>query len=130
MWGMPPAQRGEFVAQREDVLQVDQQPDDPQVPLVGMDEQPVPLTKEIRTPLPAEAGKPARYDDASARTGTATIFMFTEPLRGRRLVRVREPKTAVAWATEVQQRLDCQYPEADRLRLVCDHLNTPRVGSF
>lgn len=47
-----------------------------------------------------------------------------------RLVSVREHKTAVDWATEVQQLLDCQYPEADRIRLVCDNLNTHRVGSF
>ena len=114
----------------EDVLEVYQQPYDPQVPLVCMDEQPVQLTKEIRTPLPAEAGKPERYDYEYERNGTATIFMFTEPLRGMRLVSVREHKTAVDWATEVQQLLDCQYPEADRIRLVCDNLNTHRVGSF
>jgi hypothetical protein len=62
MWVIPPAQSGEFVAHMEDVLEVYQQPYDPQVPLVCMDEQPVQLPKEIRKPLPAEAGKPERYD--------------------------------------------------------------------
>lgn len=114
----------------EDVLEVYHQPYDPQVPLVCMDEQPVQLIKEIRKPLPAKAGQPERFDYAYERHGTATIFMFTEPLRGVRMVSVREHKTAVDWAMEVQQLLDRQYPEADRIRLVCDHLNTHGIGSL
>jgi DDE superfamily endonuclease len=130
MWVIPPAQSGEFVAHMEDVLEVYHQPYDPQVPLVCMDEQPVQLIKEIRQPLPAAEGKPARYDYEYERNGTATIFMFTEPLRGVRLVSVREHKTAVDWATEVQHLLERQYPEADHIRLVCDHLNTHGIGSL
>jgi DDE superfamily endonuclease len=130
MWVIPPAQSGEFVAHMEDVLEVYHQLYDPQVPLVCMDEQPVQWIKEIRKPLPAKAGKPERYDYEYERNGTATIFMFTEPLRGVRMVSVREHKTAVDWATEVQQLLDRQYPEADRIRLVCDNLNTHGIGSL
>jgi hypothetical protein len=130
MWVIPPAQRGEFVAHMEDVLEVYHQPYDPQVPLVCMDEQPVQLIKEIRTPLPAKAGQPERYDYEYERNGTATIFMFTEPLRGVRMVSVREHKTAVDWATEVQQLVERQYPQADRIRLVCDNLNTHGIGSL
>jgi hypothetical protein len=130
MWVIPPAQSGEFVAHMEDVLEVYHQPYDPQVPLVCMDEQPVQLIKEIRTPLPAKAGQPERYDYEYERNGTATIFMFTEPLRGVRMVRVREHKTAVDWATEVQQLVERQYPQADRIRLVCDNLNTHGIGSL
>jgi DDE superfamily endonuclease len=130
MWVIPPAQSGEFVAHMEDILEVYQQPYDPQVPLVCMDEQPVQLIKEVRKPLPAEEGTPERYDYEYERNGTATIFLFTEPLRGVRLVRVREHKTAVDWATEVQQLLDTQYPEAARIRLVCDNLNTHGIGSL
>jgi DDE superfamily endonuclease len=130
MWVIPPAQSGEFVAHMEDVLEVYHQPYDPQVPLVCMDEQPVQLIKEIRKPLPAKAGQPERYDYEYERNGTATIFMFTEPLRGVRRVSVREHKTAVDWATEVQQLVDRQYPEADRIRLVCDNLNTHGIGSL
>jgi hypothetical protein len=129
MWVIPPEQSGEFVAHMEDVLEVYHQPYDPQVPLVCMDEQPVQLIKEMRKPLPAEEGKPERYDYEYERNGTATIFMFTEPLRGVRMVSVREHKTAVDWATEVQL-LDRQYPEADHIRLVCDNLNTHGIGSL
>jgi DDE superfamily endonuclease len=130
MWVIPPAQSGEFVAHMEDVLEVYHQPYDPQVPLVCMDEQPVQLIKEIRTPLPAKVGHPERYDYEYERNGTATIFMFTEPLHGVRMVSVREHKTAVDWALELQQLLDRQYPEADRIRLVCDNLNTHGIGSL
>ena len=95
-----------------------------------MDAQPVQWITEVRKPLPAEEGHPERSDSEYERNGTATLFMCTEPLRGVRLVSVREHKTAVDWATEVQQLLDTQYPEADRLRLVCDNLNTHGIGSL
>jgi hypothetical protein len=130
MWVIPPAQSGAFVAHREDVLAVYHRPDDPQIPLVCMDEQPVQLSQEVRQPLPAEAGKPARYDYEYERNGTAHIFMFTAPLRGVRTVSVREHKTAIDWATEVQQLLDTRYPEAERIRRVCDNLNTHGIGSL
>jgi hypothetical protein len=130
MWVIPPEQSGEFVAHMEDVLDVYQRPYDPQSPMGCMDEQPVQLIQEVRPPLPAAEGKPERYDDAYERNGTANIFMFTEPLRGCRTVSVREHKTAIDWATEVQKLLDTQYPEAERIRLVCDNLNTHGIGSL
>jgi len=130
MWVIPPAQSGTFVAHMEDILELYHMPYDPQVPLVCMDEQPVQLIKETRQPLPAQHGPPERYDYEYERNGTATIFMFTEPLRGVRTVSVRERKTAIDWATEVQQLLETQYPEADRIRLVCDNLNTHGLGAL
>ena len=130
MWVIPPEQNGDFVAHMEDVLEVYHMPYDPQVPLVCMDEQPVQLIREVRQPLPAAAGTPERSDYEYERNGTATIFMCTEPLCGVRRVSVRERKTAVDWATEVQHLLDRQYPEADRIRLVCDNLNTHGIGSL
>ena len=114
----------------EDVLAVYHRPDDPQLLMVCMDEQPVQLIQEVRQPLPAEEGTPERYDYEYERNGTANIFMFTEPLSGLRTVSVREHKTAMDWATEVPQLLDTRDPEAERLRLVCDHLNTHGIGSL
>lgn len=130
MWVIPPAQSGAFVAHMEDVLEVYQRPYDPQIPMVCMDEPPVQLIQEVRQPLPAEEGTPARYDYAYERNGTANIFMFTEPLSGLRTVSVREHKTAMDWATEVHQLLDTRYPEAERIRLVCDNLHTHGIGSL
>jgi len=130
MWVIPPERRGELGAHREDILDVYHLPYDPQVPLVCMDEQPVQLSKAVRKPLPAEEGQPERYDSEYERNGTANIFIFTEPLRGWRSVRVRAHRTALDWATEIPHLLDTQYPEADRSRLVCDNLHTHGIGSL
>lgn len=130
MWVIPPEQSGEFVAHREDVLEVYPRPYDPQIPLVCMDEQPVQLLQEVRQPLPVVEGQPERYDYEYERNGTANIFMFTEPLSGVRTVSGRAHKTAIDWAAEVQQLLDTRYPEAERIRLVCDNLNTHGIGSL
>jgi len=105
-------------------------PDDPRIPLICMDEQPVQLIKETRTPLPARPGQPLREDYEYERSSTANIFMFTEPPHGRCQVHVREQRTAVDWATEIQDLLDVQYPEASRVRLVCDNPNTHKLGSL
>jgi hypothetical protein len=130
MWGIPPEHSGAFVAHMEDVLEVYQMPYDPQVPMVCMDEQPVQLIKETRPPLPAAPGKPEKVDYEYARNGTANIFMFTEPLNGTRHVRVTEHRTAVDWAHEIRDLLEGRYPEAARVRLVCDNLNTHGMGSL
>ena len=130
MWVIPPEHSGEFVAHMEDVLNVYQRPYDPQVPMVCMDEQPVQLIKEPRQPLPAAPGKPEKVDYEYERNGTANIFMFTEPLNGTRHVHVTEHRTAVDWANEIRDLLEVRYPEAARVRLVCDNLNTHGIGSL
>lgn len=130
MWVISPEHSGEFVAHMEDILEVDHRPYDPQGPLVCMDEKPVQLIKETRQPLPAVEGQRERYDYAYERNGTANIFLFTEPLQGQRFVHVRERKTALDWATEIPYLLEVQYPEAPRLCLVCDQLNTHGIGSL
>jgi hypothetical protein len=130
MWVIPPEQNGEFVACMEDILDVYQKPYDAEVPVVCMDEQPVQLIEEIKKPLPAQEGKPERQDYEYERKGTANIFIFTEPLSGFRQVSVRERKTARDWAEEIKHLLESRYPEADRIRLVCDNLNTHRLGSL
>ena len=95
-----------------------------------MDEQPVQLIQETRSPLPALPGHPLRMDYEYERNGTATVFLFTEPLQGHRQVHVRERRTATDWAEEIQHLLEVEYPEADRIRLVCDNLNTHKLGSL
>jgi len=127
---IPPEQSGEFVARMEDILDTYCRPDDPQIPLICMDEQPVQLIRETRAPSPARPGQPPREDHEYERNGTANIFMFTAPLQGRRQVRIREQRTAVDWAEEVQHLVEVEYPEAERIRLVCDNLNTHKLGSL
>jgi len=130
MWVIPPEQSGEFVAHMEDVLNLYHHPYDPQRPKVNMDEQSVQLTKETRKPIPAEPGKPERFDYEYERNGTANIFMFTEPLAGGRHVHVTERRTAVDWAYEIRDLLNIRYPEAERVVLICDNLNTHGIGSL
>jgi hypothetical protein len=105
-------------------------PYDPRRPQICMDEQPVQLIKEKRTPIPASEGEPTRYDSEYERNGTAVNFMFTEPLSGWRKVKVMEHRTSVDWAHEVKELLDVDYPDAEKVILVCDNLNTHKPASF
>ena len=95
-----------------------------------MDEQPRQLIKETRIPLPAQPGRPQRFDYEYERKGTASLFLFTEPLTGWRRVSVRERRTAVDWAEEIQQLLEVDYPNAKKVLLVCDNLNTHDIASL
>lgn len=114
----------------EDVLEVYHLPYDPQWPQVCMDEQPIQLIKETRTPIPAGPGKPEQYDYEYERSGTANIFMFVEPLGGWRHVNVTAHRTSVDWAHQIRELVDVHYPEAEGIRLVMDNLNTHTVASL
>jgi len=127
---IPPEQNAAFVAAMEDILELYMRPYDENFPLVCMDEQPVQLVKEMRMPLPAQPGRPRRYDHHYERAGTATIFLFTEPPASWRRVDVRERRTAVDWAEQMQILLERDYPEAEKIILVCDNLNTHTIASF
>ena len=127
---IPPEQNGEFVAHMEEVLDLYHQPYDPKKPVICMDEQPVQLIKETREPLPAKPGQPARVDYEYERNGTADIFMITEPLGGHRQVNIHKQRTSKDWAYEIQHLLEVDYPEAEKVLLVCDNLNTHTLGSL
>lgn len=129
-WVIPPTADGEFVAHMEGVLDIYAQPYDSTCPVLCMDEQPVQLQREVRTPIAATAKYPKRVDYEYERAGTASIFMFTEPLAGWREVSVRERRTKVDWATEIARLLDGRYADCKKIRLVCDQLNTHTKGAF
>jgi hypothetical protein len=114
----------------EEVLDLYQRPFDPKRPLINMDEKPVQLIKEPRTPLPAKPGTPARYNYEYARVGTANVFLFTEPLTGWRILDISAPRTAVDWAPQIKSLLDEGSPDADQVDLVCDNLNTHNLASL
>lgn len=114
----------------EDVLDVYSMPYNPAIPVLCMDEQPVQLTQETRTPIPATNNHPKRVDYEYERAGTANIFMFTEPLAGWRDVRVRTTRTKVDWAEEMEELLRTRYATAEKVILVCDNLNTHTRGAF
>jgi hypothetical protein len=114
----------------EEVLDLYQQPYDPETPLVCMDEASKQLVGEVKVPIPPAPGRPARIDYEYERRGTANVFMFAEPLKGRRRVMVTERRTAVDWAQAVKKVLDEDYPDARIVRLVMDNLNTHCLGSL
>ena len=127
---IPPKEDAEFVARMEDVLEVYERPQDPQQPVVCMDEQPVQLVKETRESLPATGGQPQRVDYEYERAGTAVVFMFCEPLSGWRQATARKRRTKVDWAQEVAALLEGPYASCDKLCLVLDNLNTHTPGAF
>lgn len=127
---IPPEQNAESAADTEDIPEVYRLPYDPKIPTVCTDEQPVQLIGETRKIIPAEPGKPEREDYEYERNGTAEIFMFAEPLSGKRYVSVRERRTGKDRAHEVGDILTNRYPDADYIRLVCDNLNTHKTASF
>lgn len=129
-WVIPPEEDGEFVAHMEEVLDTYAQPYNPNCPVICMDEQPVQLQREVRTPIAATAKHPKRVDYEYERAGTASIFMFTEPLAGWRQVRVRQRRTKTDWASEVARLLEGRYAQCDKVILVCDQLNTHTKGAF
>lgn len=114
----------------EDVLDVYQQPYDPRFPQVCMDETSKQLVAETRTPLPPVPGRPAGVDAEYERRGVANLFLAVEPLRGQRQVAVTERRTKTDWAHFMQQLSDVHYPDAERIVLVLDNLNTHGSASF
>lgn len=129
-WVIPPEADAEFVANMEEVLETYEKPYDPAIPVLCMDEQPVQLIKEIKTPIDATLEHARRVDYEYERAGTANIFMFAEPLAGWREVAVRERKTKIDWATEMARLLEGRYASCEKVILVCDNLNTHTKGAF
>ena len=128
-WVIPPEQNAEFVAGMEEVLEVYARPYDPDCPLICMDEQPFQLHLETRVSLPATKTHGERVDYEYERNGTASIFMFAEPLSGFRQATARSRRTKEDWALEVARLLDTKYA-GQRITLVMDNLNTHTKGAF
>ena len=99
-WVIPPQADAEFVANMEQVLDLYQKPYDPDCPVVCMDEQPVQLVKETRPPMAATKNRPRRVDYEYERAGTASIFLFSEPLAGWRQATARARRTKADWALD------------------------------
>jgi hypothetical protein len=108
----------------EDILDVYTRPYDPRRPVICMDEMPKQLLRETRAPLPPRPGQPRRVDYEYERAGVMNLFVFCEPLAGRRWVDVTDRRTKVDWAQQIQDLVDRRFPAAEQIVLVCDNLNT------
>jgi predicted RecB family endonuclease len=114
----------------EDVIEVDHRPYDPKRPVVCVDELPVQLIGETRTPIPAAPGRPQRYDYEYRRNGTANLFLAFAPLVGWRHVEVTDRRTAKDVGVLLRWLVDDVYEEAEKVVLVTDNLNVHAAGSL
>ena len=114
----------------EDVLDVYQRPLDEKRPLVCLDEASKQLLSDTRPPLPLEVGKPVRQDSEYKRNGTVNLFMVCAPLLGWRHVAVTDRRTGIDFAQVIKRLVDEQFPDADKIVLVLDNLNTHTPASL
>lgn len=111
-------------------MDVYERPYNPDIPVVCMDEKPYQLLGEIRDSWAMRPGDDQKIDSEYVRNGTCSIFAFVEPLGGVHHVSVREHRTAVDWAEEIQYLTDVMYPNANKIVLVMDNLNTHKPASL
>lgn len=111
------------------VLDVYKRPYDPYNPVICMDESPKQLISETRIPIPCTLNHPARYDYEYCRCGTCNVFLASEPLSGKRMVKITDRRTKQDWAVFLQD-ISEKYCDADKITLVMDNLNTHNPGSI
>ncbi len=129
-WCIPPKEDAEFVANMEDVLDVYHMPYDPKRPLWCMDEKPYQILGEAREPLPMRPGDIAKIDSEYKRNGTVSVFCFIQPHTGNIEHYVEETRTAVDWAEKIRLLVDVIAPDAEKITLVMDNLNTHSIASL
>jgi len=114
----------------EDVLDVSTRPYDPKYPQVCLDETSRQPLADATPPLPMAPGVPAREDSEYVRQGVVNLFLVCEPLRGRREVTVSDRRTRIDWAQCIKDLVDVHYPDAEKIVLVQDNLNTHTPASL
>ena len=114
----------------EDVLEIYKLAYDVKRPVICMDEMPKQLLAQTREPIPCQAGKPAKQDYEYKRNGVADLFIVVEPLLGKRFIEVTEKRRRIEWATVMKQVADKFYPQAEKIVVVLDNLNTHTPSAF
>jgi hypothetical protein len=114
----------------EEVLNVYQRPPDPQRPLVCFDEASKQLVDHVKVPIEATTQHPRIIDYEYQRNGTGNIFMMYAPLEGRREALVTQRRTKVDYAHAIRHLVDVMYPDAEKIVLVQDNLNTHKPASL
>lgn len=114
----------------EEVLAVYQRDYQVRFPQVCMDEGSKQLVSEKRASVPMQPGKPSREDYEYEREGFCSVFVACEPLVGKRIVEVRPRRTARDWAEFVRDLIEVHYPDAEKIVLVMDNLNTHCTASL
>lgn len=130
MWCIPPKEDAAFVCAMEQVLDVYKRPYDAQNPVICMDETSKQCVKDIRAPLLTRVGQAAHYDVEYERNGVAHLLLFYAPLDNWRRVDVKPDHNARTWAENVRRLVEEDYPQAKRITLVMDNLNTHTGASL
>jgi DDE superfamily endonuclease len=129
-WCIPPKANAAFVYHMEDVLSVYQRPYDERFPQVCLDELSKQLLKDKRAGLPVRPGEVEKEDYEYEREGVCNVFVACEPLAGKRFTKTTQRRTKVDWAEFVRDLIEVQYPQAEKIILVQDNLNTHSCASF
>ena len=129
-WCIPPKANAAFVSHMEEVLSVYQRPYDERFPLVCLDELSKQLLKDTREPLPVRPGEVAKEDYEYEREGVCNVFVACEPLAGKRVTKTTQRRTKIDWAEFVRELIEVHYPQAEKIVLVQDNLNTHSPASF
>lgn len=114
----------------EDVLDLYHQPHDAKRPLVCFDESSKQQTREVREPVPMQPGQVTKYDCEYERNGTSNLFMMFAPLLAWREVKVTDRRTMIDFAYCMRDLVDIHFPEAEKILLVMDNLNTHKLASL
>lgn len=129
-WCVPERDHARFVADMERVLDIYAEDHTAEEPLICMDEAAKQMTVGLEPPIGPAPGRAAKEDYHYERRGVRALFLFFDPITGRRRVSGRDSRTRIDWAEEVRRLSDEDYPEARKVKLVCDNLNTHSIASL
>jgi DDE superfamily endonuclease len=127
---IPPRMSAAFVWRMEEVLDLYEEPYDPNRPVVCFDERPCQLIGELRDPLPMKPGSIERFDSEYERRGVCWVLMSFEPLSGWRELVVTERRRKREFALAMRRLADERYPQAEKIRIVLDNLSTHTGAAF
>ncbi len=130
MWCIPAQGSAQFAYHMEQVLEVYKRPVDSQYPIVCMDETSKQCTREVRDPIAPMPGKTQRYDAEYERNGVAHLMLFHAPFVGWRRIEVDDNHRGSVWAEQVRRLVDEDFPQAQKITLVMDNLNTHTGASL
>ncbi len=114
----------------EDVLDLYEEPKNPQQPVICFDESPYQLLKDKFEPIPAAVKRAKRVDYKYERKGVCNLFMIFQPLEGWREVKISDRRTKIDFAACMKELVDIHFPKADKIRIVLDNLNTHTLGAL
>jgi transposase len=116
----------------EQILWLYAQPHDAAYPVVCFDERPCFLIGEVMAPLnpqPAKGKGTVKQHYAYTKHGSCCLLAAIEPLTGARVAQLYAQRTKREYALFLKE-VALRYPDATRIRLVQDNLNTHDLSAL